>query len=333
SYIWDFGDRTVDTNRNPIHTFTKSGKYNITLVVKSKEGCTHTKIWENAISVSEKINASFTADKTQGCAPLTVNFTPTKDTDTGLIYNWNFGNGKTSSQRNPTMIFDYGKQDSFYVKLLLTNRMCSDSFGQWIKILNLHEDKDTAKMILATVENNQSVKLHWHKLNVAKIYYLQRSANGTNFNYSTYVNDTSYLDAQTDVQNQSYYYKITGIDDCGGRSAPGPTVRTILLQASVFGEDESAELNWNNYEGFDNNTAHNLLTENNLLYSTISKNAFTDLGFFDENLLQRCYVVEAENEDEILKSTSNQVCINYLPRIWIPNSFSPNNDNKTKPLR
>ncbi|MGZ5242590.1 MAG: PKD domain-containing protein, partial [Bacteroidia bacterium] len=28
SYIWDFGDGTIDTNKNSTHTFTKSGKYN-----------------------------------------------------------------------------------------------------------------------------------------------------------------------------------------------------------------------------------------------------------------------------------------------------------------
>ncbi|RYD82621.1 MAG: gliding motility-associated C-terminal domain-containing protein [Sphingobacteriales bacterium] len=224
------------------------------------------------------------------------------------------------------MVFDYGSQDSFYVKLYLTNQLCTDSFGQWIKILNLREDIDTARIILATVENNQHIKIYWQKLNLAKQYLLQRSENGSDFKYWNYTTDTLFTDQLADVQNKSYYYKITGIDDCGGRSAASPASRTILLQAKVIGEEDAAELSWNKYEGFGENTKHNLLKENNLAYSTSTENAFTDIDYFDENLLQRFYVMEAENQAKTLKSLSNEVCINYKPRIYIPNAFSPNND-------
>ncbi len=325
SYIWDFGDGTVDTNKNPAHTFTSPGKYNITLVVKSKEGCTHTKIWNDAISVSAGLNAEFTADRTLGCAPLTVNFHYTKP-DTGLLHHWDFDNGKTSTQANPTMIFEYGQKDSFYVKLLVNNKICTDSSGQWIKIMNLREDKDTANIILATVEDNKHVRLYWNRLNVANRYLLHRSENGTDFNFKKYLTDTTFSDELADVHNQSYYYKITGIDACGGTTAQSKTVRTILLKATVTGQDESAALSWNHYEGFGNHAAHNILRDNNFIYTTSAENAFTDVIFFDENLLQRCYKAEAINTTGKLQSLSNEVCLPYKTRIYIPNAFSPNYD-------
>ena len=47
--------------------------------------------------------ASFSSDKTTGCAPLMVNFT---NTSTGATsYQWNFGNSNTSTAPNPSTVF------------------------------------------------------------------------------------------------------------------------------------------------------------------------------------------------------------------------------------
>jgi len=48
--------------------------------------------------------ANFTADVTKGCFPLTVKFT---DASTGTVnkWDWNFGNGNTSTLQNPSAVF------------------------------------------------------------------------------------------------------------------------------------------------------------------------------------------------------------------------------------
>jgi len=51
-----------------------------------------------------------TADNTDGCYPLTVNFTSTEN-----INNWDFGNGSVSELKNPSHI--YTKSGSYEVKL------------------------------------------------------------------------------------------------------------------------------------------------------------------------------------------------------------------------
>ncbi len=50
------------------------------------------------------MRAAFTTDKTQGCAPLTVQFT---STSTGNIVNWYWiaSDGQTSTQPNPSFVF------------------------------------------------------------------------------------------------------------------------------------------------------------------------------------------------------------------------------------
>ena len=54
---------------------------------------------------------------TMNTAPLTISFTDTSSGD-GLSYLWNFGDGSTSQQRNPTHTFQAGVWE---VKLTVSN--------------------------------------------------------------------------------------------------------------------------------------------------------------------------------------------------------------------
>src|SRR5436190_2210685 len=61
--------------------------------------------------------ASFTADQTSGCAPLSVQFT---STSTGAVsWFWDLGNSNTSTLPNPTNL--YVLPGSYTVKLIVTD--------------------------------------------------------------------------------------------------------------------------------------------------------------------------------------------------------------------
>lgn len=88
--------------RNPSHTYTAPGTYTVTLYVSNYKG---TSSKTGTITVSSAPVANFTADVTQGMAPLTVQFT---DLSTGGIttWSWNFGDGSPpSGEPNPSHIF------------------------------------------------------------------------------------------------------------------------------------------------------------------------------------------------------------------------------------
>ncbi|MFN5324533.1 MAG: gliding motility-associated C-terminal domain-containing protein [Bacteroidota bacterium] len=78
------------------------------------------------INVLSQIQPSFTPDTLQGFPPLTVNFS---NTSTGAqSYNWDFGDGGTSTTENPTHI--YTNNGSYTVLLTATNELgCSDTLS------------------------------------------------------------------------------------------------------------------------------------------------------------------------------------------------------------
>ena len=67
--------------------------------------------------------AAFTADKTSGTEPLTVQFTDTTQSPTS--WSWNFGDGGTSTVRNPA--HTYISPGTYTVSLSVTNAAGSDS--------------------------------------------------------------------------------------------------------------------------------------------------------------------------------------------------------------
>ncbi len=128
SWLWDFGDgdTTDATLRNPLHTYSASGDYTVTLTVTNTMGC-DTVIKPDYITVLDITAppvADFTADITTGTVPMEVDFT-----DTSLNYpsswSWDFGDGGTSTEQNPT--HTYTTAGSFDVTLTATNSIGSDS--------------------------------------------------------------------------------------------------------------------------------------------------------------------------------------------------------------
>jgi len=104
SYQWSFGDGTTTNEQNPQHQFSTPGLYNVTLTVTGPGGTSNVSTQINVQSPEAPV-AGFTADKLEGPAPLTVQFT---DQSAGVVtaYHWNFSDGTGSTDRNPRHIFN-----------------------------------------------------------------------------------------------------------------------------------------------------------------------------------------------------------------------------------
>lgn len=110
SYEWNFKNGSTATSPNPSHTFTEPGSYAVTLQVTDAEGLTSTDTVAIVVSAQEN-NAPMaiaSADVTVGEAPLHINFMGSNSTDDQAInrYEWNFKDGSTSNEANPSHTFN-----------------------------------------------------------------------------------------------------------------------------------------------------------------------------------------------------------------------------------
>ncbi len=139
SYYWNFGDGAASTETNPAHTYrnftqTDDQNFTVSLTATSEYGCDSSVTAD--IIVHPKPVADFTYPVTVDCPPFTVPFTD-KSIGTGLSYAWDFDNGHTSAEQNPTEIF-YNEESSILEKqiqlIVTTAYSCSDTSTKPIRI-------------------------------------------------------------------------------------------------------------------------------------------------------------------------------------------------------
>ena len=118
SWSWSFGDGGTSSEQNPTHTYQEDGVYAVSLTATNSSG-SDKEDKPNLINVKDvaECSAAFNADKTVGFAPLEVSFT---DLSTGnpTSWSWEFGDGGTSSEQNPTHV--YQVEGIFTVKLTVS---------------------------------------------------------------------------------------------------------------------------------------------------------------------------------------------------------------------
>lgn len=130
SWLWDFGDGTVDSIQHPTHTYASAGSFTVSLTVTNSFGCTETGAFPGFIHTSTQPTVSFGANPDNGCtAPLTVNFSNASFGTGVLSWFWDFGDGNTSTQFAPS--HTYSSTGTYDVKLVVTDQNgCSDSLIQ-----------------------------------------------------------------------------------------------------------------------------------------------------------------------------------------------------------
>ncbi len=116
-YEWDFGDGGLSTAQNPFHIYTTAGNYTVTLKVTNAGGCSKVVSRPNYIQVSQGVTVDFSFTAPQLCKPPeTINFTNLSSGPGILSYEWQFGDGGTSTAANPS--YTYLTGGSFNVTLI-----------------------------------------------------------------------------------------------------------------------------------------------------------------------------------------------------------------------
>lgn len=129
TYRWSFGDGKSSTLPNPLHTYSTAGTYWVCLYALDS-GVVCDTFCDSVIvkAAGGKCAAAFTSFQ-RGNATYFVN----QSTGSNLGYRWNFGDGNTSSQKDP--VHTYASAGSYQVCLYLldSGRVC-DSICDSIRV-------------------------------------------------------------------------------------------------------------------------------------------------------------------------------------------------------
>jgi gliding motility-associated-like protein len=127
SWQWDFGNGNTSTAQNPVYTYTTAGTFTITLRVTNDKGCVKTISRPNYIGVTPGVTAIFSHSQPVVCrAPADITFTNNSTGPGVLSWQWDFGDGNTSTLQNP--IHTYTVPGSYSVTLIVTSSSgCQDT--------------------------------------------------------------------------------------------------------------------------------------------------------------------------------------------------------------
>lgn len=102
-WLWNFGDGTISTLQNPVHTFNLPGDYDVSLIAYNAQGCSDTLKLISYILVTNT-SSNYTPPPTlTGCVPMSSTFQ--NNTTDAVAWFWDFGDGTTSTLQNPSHTF------------------------------------------------------------------------------------------------------------------------------------------------------------------------------------------------------------------------------------
>jgi gliding motility-associated-like protein len=134
SWSWNFGDGNTADVQHPSHFYQNPGNYTVALTVTDDNGCADTRNIPDFIRPTFPTPA-FSAD-TFSCSSRAIVFNNTSS-GVGLTYLWDFGDGNTSDQANPS--HHYAQEGIYTVSLKVTDINGCDSMitkTDYIRISN-----------------------------------------------------------------------------------------------------------------------------------------------------------------------------------------------------
>ena len=133
SWKWDFGDGSSASTQNPQHIYNSSGTFAVTLQVKNSFGCSGSVSKSKYINTSNSVKAKFINNIQGTCKPpVSLDFQNLSTGPSPISYQWDFGDGNTSTQINPS--YSYSTAGNYTVTLIASAGGCSDTIRKLIVI-------------------------------------------------------------------------------------------------------------------------------------------------------------------------------------------------------
>ena len=121
---WKFGDGKTSTEQNPLHIYDTTGVFSVTLIASNNSG-TDSINYTDLVKVSyDQPEARFESSHTSIYIDYIVQFSDSS-TNVPTSWEWDFGDGNTSTDKDPT--HQYTTEGIYSVSLKVTNETGLDS--------------------------------------------------------------------------------------------------------------------------------------------------------------------------------------------------------------
>ncbi|MGV3539187.1 MAG: PKD domain-containing protein [Rufibacter sp.] len=149
AWKWYFGDGTTSSEQNPSHQFPGVGTYKVSLVTTKSNGNDCDSQDSTYIEVEVHPNPKADFEAASFCTNDSTRFTDRSSVTTGetiLHWRWDFGDGNTSTKRNPAHV--YKNPGTYTVRLQVeTQALCIKDTSQAITIYDPPASKFSAAAV------------------------------------------------------------------------------------------------------------------------------------------------------------------------------------------
>ncbi|MDZ4823310.1 MAG: PKD domain-containing protein [Flavobacteriales bacterium] len=295
TFTWDFGDGSpLVAGTNVSHLYNEPGIFNVTLYAAGNTDCPGADTAYSVVEIIEQqiIEALFSLNQIGACEEMTIEAI-NQSTGQGLDYLWDFGDGETATEENPTHW--YNEPGTYVITLTISAEACDLEDEYQLPVVVLDELDLQLAPDIPICYYEDDITLQAYDLG-AGVEYLWSNGETTSAivvdepgEYTVEVGWNQCIGHDTvTVFMMPEYYKEMTVEFCEG-------VTTLLTVP---------------YQGSDNYTWCNGETGSVI---TVNEGADYCFHYIDSTGCIQEGVIHALMQD-------------YQATVWIPNAFTPNAD-------
>jgi PKD repeat protein len=319
-FLWNFGNGSVSNQFNSNYTYPNEGTFNVSLTITSSDGSlTCESSYNQNISIYPNPGVLFTAIASS-CVGDTVNFTNLSTISSSsqiASYNWSFGDGSFSNLQNPSHV--YANSGVYNVTLVATsNYGCSRNFQNQIVI--------NSNPVVSFTPNSGS------GCPPLTMDFTDNSNGGVSWFWSFGDGYFSTLQNPTHTFENSGVYlvnlQVTNINGCNSQSVspavinvyPEPFAGFAVYPTEV--NEDNPQINISNYS---NGTISYFWNFGDNTYSNLFEptHTYSVAGEYNISLI-------VQNQFGCFDSAFVNLEVKPIYTFFIPNSFTPSNDNRNE---
>lgn len=257
SWLWQFGDGSVDSVANPGHLYDSVGLYSVELQIVDVNGCQDTLLQSDFIRMTSP-TADFALSDSVLCPGEPLDLTDQSSSDFALTqWEWNCSNGDQAFGQTVTKTFaNSGLQD---IELIVTDAEgCRDTLLRQNALrIRLDIAPPVQDLEVVSIEGYDQIRIQYPRFQDTLVdfgaYNIYRQEPGGIFQQVVRVDSietTSVLDNGFTPDLELYCYKMAVENVCGSLSDTLTANVHCTVDPNAVGLEDMVALDWSAYQGW-----------------------------------------------------------------------------------